>query len=949
MRVPIATYRLQFRPEFCFASAQKILPYLAELGISDIYASPILKARSGSIHGYDVVDTNQINPELGTEAEFEALMVQLQEREMGWVQDIVPNHMAYDSQNQFLMDVLVHGQDSEYCEFFDIDWEHPYEDIRGKVLTPMMGYFYGQCLENGEIKLSYDERGLSVNYYGLKIPLRIESYASFLNQDFVRLSRSLGRSHPDAIKILGILYIVKNIPSETAGIERKEQAEFVKGLLWELYNDNQKVKGFIDQNLKRFNGEVGKPESFDLLEDLLGEQFFRLSFWKVGAEELNYRRFFTVNELICLRIEDAQVFEKTHALIDRLVGSGKLTGLRIDHIDGLYAPTEYLERLRAKMGDIYIVAEKILELGEELPSSWKLQGTSGYDFLNHVNSIFCQKENENAFTDLYERLTGLRPVYEEMLADKKRLIAETNLVGDVNNLAHLLKRIAGGYRYGRDFTLEGLRKAILEVLVQFPIYCTYIDREGVSDRARGYLQEAIEKTKSQIPQLLNEINLIEKFPLLEYDEWLSESERERWLHFSMRFQQFSGPLMAKGIEDTLFYVYNRLVSLNEVGGHPDRFGLAVSEFHEYNQKKLADWPHAMNATSTHDTKRSEDTRLRINVLSEMPEEWEQQVKSWREMNRDKKTVVGKRSIPDRNDEYFLYQNMLGAFPEAVLPLRCQVELKNEGLEGIDTEEYTEFVGRIKDYVIKAVREAKVHTAWLRADTEYEEGFVAFVDQILNPGEENEFLSSFRAFQQRLAVYGSFNSLSQTLLKIASPGVPDFYQGTELWDLSLVDPDNRRPVNYDDRLSFLQEIKRRCQTGMMSLISDLKATRADGRMKLFSIARALEARKQYLPVFQEGDYLPLQVSGQYANHIVAFARHYQGKTAIAVAPRLLARVIGPEQYPLGTEVWGDTRLEIPAHLQSNWIEAIVNAEISGNAALSVGEILQYFPVALLVSS
>lgn len=949
MRVPIATYRLQFRPEFGFAEAQRILPYLAELGISDIYASPILKARSGSSHGYDVVDTSQINPELGTEAEFEALMSEVQEREMGWVQDIVPNHMAYDSQNQFLMDVLAHGQDSEYCEFFDIDWEHPYEDFRGKVLTPMLGDFYGKCLENGEIQLSYDESGLSVNYYGLKIPLRIESYASLINHDFGRLSRSLGRRHPDAIKMLGLLYIVKNIPSETAGKERKDQAEFVKGLFWELYNENPKVKGFIDQNLKRFNGEVEKPESFDLLDNLLGEQFFRLCFWKVGAEELNYRRFFTVNELICLRLEDAKVFGKTHDLIGKLVASGKLTGLRLDHIDGLYAPTEYLERLRAKMGDIYIVAEKILELGEELPESWQIQGTSGYDFLNHVNGIFCQQENENAFTDLYDRLTGLRPVYSEMLADKKRLIAETNLVGDVDNLANLLKKIAGVYRYGRDFTMAGLKKAIQEVLVQFPIYCTYIDGQGVSDRARGYLREAIEKAKGKMPQLLNEMNLIEKFLLLEYDEWVSESERERWLHFSMRFQQFSGPLMAKGIEDTLFYVYSRLVSLNEVGGHPDKFGTTVSDFHEHNQQKLADWPHAMNATSTHDTKRSEDTRLRINVLSEIPEEWEQQVNSWREMNRDKKTVVGKRSIPDRNDEYFLYQNMLGAFPEAVGPLGSQGSPENEALEGIDEEEYSEFVDRIKDYVIKAVREAKVHTAWLRADTEYEEGFITFVEGILKPGEENEFLSSFRAFQQRLAVYGSFNSLSQTLLKIASPGVPDFYQGTELWDLSLVDPDNRRAVNYDERLSFLQEIKRRSQTGMMSLLSDLKATRADGRMKLFLIARALEAKRQYLPVFQQGDYLPLQVAGQYAHHIVAFARHYQGQTAIAVAPRLLTHVIGPEHNPLGTEVWGDTRLEIPGHLQSNWIEAIVKEKISNNSALSVGEILQHFPVALLVSS
>ncbi len=927
MRIPVATYRLQFCPEFGFEQAKRIVSYLAELGISDIYASPIFKARSGSTHGYDVVDPNILNPELGTEEEFDTLISEIQEKEMGWVQDIVPNHMAYNSQNKYLMDILEHGEDSEYFPYFDIDWEYPYEGMRSKVLTPMLGDFYGNCLEKGELQLSYDPTGLTVNYYELKVPLRIESYATFLYHDFTRLSKNLGKSHPDVIKMLGLLYIVKSIPTESTAKERKDQSLFVKSLLWELYNDNEKVKRFIDRNLEIFNGEVGKPETFDLLDRLLSEQFFRLSFWKVGAEELNYRRFFTVNELICVRIEDKKVFKNTHKLISKLVEEGKITGLRIDHIDGLYDPYQYLNRLREQMGDVYIVAEKILELEEELPNQWPIQGTSGYDFLNQLNGIFTEQKNAKDFTEIYHKITDSIINYHKVLIDKKRLIAETNLVGDIDNLAVLLKRNADRYRYGRDFTLAGLKKAILEVLVHFPIYCTYINRDEIHESDGKYVKIAIKNARKEIPQLLNELNFIEKLLLLDYDEFLTEEAKTQWLHFVMRLQQFTGPLMAKGIEDTLFYSYNRLLSLNEVGGYPQTFGVSVKKFHNFNQKKLASWPHSMNASSTHDTKRSEDVRARLNVISEIPGEWEEQINHWREINQEFKTVIEDKTIPDDNDEYFLYQNLLGAYP-------------------YQEEEYPEFVQRIKDYVVKAVREAKVHTAWLRNDTEYEQGYIKFVEQILEEKEDNEFLNDFRIFQKRIAAYGMYNSLSQTLLKIASPGMPDFYQGTELWDLSLVDPDNRRPVDYDERLSFLQEIKRRCQTGIESLISDLKLTKEDGRMKLFLITRALEARKQYLSVFQQGDYQPLEVMGKYANSVVALKRHYQGITVIIVVPRLLTNVISWEQEPLGEDVWGDTYIDLSE--SHNWIDTITNQEIDTGHRLPVGKILQDFPAALLIN-
>lgn len=939
MRIPTATYRIQFNPSFNFAAAKKIVPYLAELGISDLYASPIFKARKGSTHGYDMVDPNQLNPALGTETEFDALIDELQQREMGWLQDIVPNHMAYDSQNQFLMDVLEHGPDSEYFSYFDINWEHPYEDIKGKILTPLLGDFYGKCLENEEIRLDYDELGLSINYYDLKIPLRIESYTQFITHDLGRLVKSLGREHPDFIKLLGILYILKDIPSETAKKQRKDQTNFVKGLLWELYRDQKEIKEFIDQNIQIFNGEQGNPESFNLLDNLLAEQFFRLSFWKVGAEELNYRRFFTINELICLRTEDLEVFKNNHDLIFQLVESGKITGLRIDHIDGLYNPDEYLQRLQEQVGEIYIIVEKILELkhqyysrSEELPNHWSIQGTSGYDFLNCLNSLFCfsQQDNYRKFSDIYANFTGIKTDYESIVADTKRIIAETNLAGDIENLANFLKRIAGKYRYGRDFTLNGLRRAILEVLLLFPVYRTYTSAEGIREIDRTYIQEVIEKAKLKIPRLVNELNFIGKILLLEYEESLTTEEQAQWLHFVMRLQQFSGPLTAKGVEDTALYVYNRLLSLNEVGGTPDLFGIPVSVFHNFNQKCQDHWAHSMNATSTHDNKRSEDVRARINVISEIPERWEAEVNSWRELNHIHKSTLKNRIIPDANDEYFLYQTLVGAFP-------------------FTEEEYPEFVERIKNYVVKAVREAKVHTAWIRPDTDYEEGFVAFVEKILQPSPENQFLNKLRSFQQWIAHYGILNSLAQTLLKITAPGVPDFYQGTELWDLSLVDPDNRRFVDFEKRSQWLQDIQQRCQTDILSLISELITHCEDGRIKLFLIARALAARNQHLELFQQGSYIPLEVIGQYQDHIVAFARHQGTKTAIAIVPRFLTSLVQPDNFPVGEEVWADTRIEIPQGLQANWQDVFTAQTISESDGISIGQALQYFSVALLVSN
>jgi len=929
MRIPVSTYRIQFRREYDFAAATAIVPYLAELGISDLYASPIFKARAGSSHGYDVVDPTQLNPELGTREDFDALVSAVQHQQMGWLQDIVPNHMAYDSQNLWLMDVLENGFDSDSFDYFDIDWNHAYEDIRERVLAPLLGDFYGNCLENGDIQLAYDETGLSVNYFGLRLPVRIESYARFITHHLGQLTKALGRRHPDFVKLLGILYLIKNIPTEARGRERYDQVAFVKGLLWELHQQNDAVKELFAANVQSFNGEAGNPESFNLLDSLLSEQFYRLAFWKVGAEEINYRRFFTVNELISVKVEEVKVFHKTHTLIAQLVDEGIFTGVRIDHIDGLYNPAEYLERLREKIGDLYITVEKILELTEDLPGNWQIQGTSGYEFLNYVNGLFCDTVNEEKFDIFYTNLTGVTAPYHRLAAEKKSLIIEKNLAGDVENLAQRLKRIAGQTRSGSDFTAYGLKRALSEILALFPIYRTYIESDVVSETDRQIIHDTIAVAKQHVPLLLRELEYIESI-LLQTDEGhLTDDQKAERLRFVMRMQQLTGPLMAKGIEDTLLYVYNRLLSLNEVGGNPSHFGISPAQFHAFNQHKVQHWLHSMNTTSTHDTKRGEDVRARLNVLSEMPDEWAEHVKRWAAMNVSKKVREHGRTIPDRNDEYFLYQTLIGSFP-------------------FTEAEFPEFVDRLKDYVIKAVREAKVHTAWLRPDSDYENGFSTFVETLLKAPDASEFLSKFRPFQAKIAEYGILNSLSQVLLKNTAPGVPDLYQGDEFWNLSFVDPDNRRPVDYEQRTAALKQLKAKLPHEPLALIDHLFETRATGTIKLFLTYQLLQARKTFVDLFQQGDYQPLEVVGELQQHVIPFARTYKGQMAIAIAPRFFTTLVQPGERPLGAAVWKDTQIVLPSGSPSTWTNAITAQSMQSQESIAVGDALQHFSVALLVS-
>ncbi len=932
MRIPIATYRLQFHKDFGFAQAKELVDYLHVLGISDVYASPIFKARPGSLHGYDVVDPNQINPELGSAEEFAPLTEELRRRDMGWLQDIVPNHMAYDSENRMLMDVLENGANSTFADFFDIEWDHPVESMRGKILAPCLGEFYGQCLENGDLVLKYDAQGLAVHYYQQRFPINIESYSQVLAPSVRELRRKLGRGHPDVIKLLGVLYTLKNLPTKEESRERADQIVFAKSMLWELYTTDGEIRTFFDENVAQFNGRPGNPESFNALDQLLGHQFYRLSFWKVATEEINYRRFFNINELISVRIEDARVFDATHALVFALIREGKMTGLRIDHIDGLYDPAGYLKRIRDRVGDFYVAVEKILDLNERLPEDWAVCGTTGYDFTNYVNEVFCLNRNERKLSDLYNRFSGFHIPYQDLVSEKKRLIIGKHMAGDVDRLANLLKRVSSRDRFGGDITLYGLKRALVEVLTFFPVYRSYVSPESYNDEDRLRIREAMRKAKESNPALLYELAFIEKFLLLEHSDHLPEEEKQQWIHFIMRLQQLTGPLMAKGFEDTTLYIYHRLISLNEVGGDPGRFGCPAQAFHEFNQERVRRWPHTMNTTSTHDTKRGEDVRARINVLSEIPDEWEEQVLEWNRMNRKHKQLLKGREVPDRNDEYFLYQSLIGAWP-------------------FTEDEYAGFGDRVKSYMIKAVREAKVHTEWLKPDLAYEEAFDSFIEKVLQPSESNVFLHAFVPFVRKVSHFGALNSLSQTLLKIASPGLPDFYQGTELWDLNFVDPDNRRPVDFRRRRELLEEIQNQEKTDPSGLIRDILSDWSSGKAKLFVTHKALGFRRTQSKLFQTGSYIPIRGSGKKKDHLCAFGRRAGNEWALILVPLYAARLCAAGAIPIGESCWGDTAIVLPKEAPANWRqlftgESVTALDSGARKLLLLRQVLGTFPVALL---
>ncbi len=877
------------------------------------------------MHGYDVVDPTQLNPELGTMDDFDKLIAEAKENNIYWLQDIVPNHMAFDFENKMLVDLLENGPDSRFFNYFDVEWNFGHFGDKPRMLAPFLGKYYQECLEGGELSLAYDEDGFSIEYFNNKFPVRVASYSDILSLRFDKLQNKVGRNYPAVIRLLGILHIIKFLPTYENMEERYNQIKFIKALLWELYSDDEQVKMFIIETLKIFNGVKGNPASFDLLDKLLSDQYFRLAYWKVANEEINYRRFFNISSLISLKVENEEVFNRTHSLIFKLIKDEKIDGLRVDHIDGLYDPEDYLKRVRERISNRYLIVEKILEYDEKLPASWPVEGTTGYDFLDFVNGLFCKNKNENIFSRIYTQFTRSAASFDELVVDKKKLIIRTRMAGELERLSLIVEDIAKQDRYGADITLNGIKAALEEILVHFPIYRTYINDQKITKPEINYINKTIGELKYNNPRIEHEINYIGRLLTLQHKN-LSEELYGKSIDFIMKFQQLTGPLMAKGFEDTTLYVYNRLISLNEVGSNPSKFGFTIKEFHKKIRQRSIGWKYSLNATSTHDTKRGEDVRARINVISEIPDEWNDRVKKWQNMNQKFKKEYNGRFLPDNNDEYFLYQTLVGAFP-------------------FRKEEDEEFIGRIKEYAIKVVREAKVYTAWVKPDKNYEDAFLNFIDRILTESENNLFLNDLKEFQKYVSYYGIFNSLSQILIKMTAPGIPDFYQGTELWDLNLVDPDNRRPVNFNKRKRLISLLKEEKNRGEENLFKYLYSNWENGSIKLFLIKKVLEVRKKYLSLFEEGKYIPLYVSGTRKNNIVSFARRDDNNFIIVIAVRFLTRLVNQGEFPLGEKIWNDTTLHFPFE-GKNIQNIITNEVVKTGQNMNVGSILRKFPLALI---
>jgi len=944
MNPPLCTYRLQLCPDFGFARCAEVAPYLADLGVSHVYASPIFKARPGSMHGYDVCDPTALNPELAPgqdpEDAFQDCMAVVHGHGLAWLQDIVPNHMAVTGSNPFLVDMLENGEASKYHGFFDIDWKHPLESIHGRMLAPFLGSFYGDTLENGELALGFDQDGFFVSYYELRFPIRIDSYARILTHGIDRLRSRLGREDPDYVKLLGILYTIKGLPQEDPLQERYYQISFIKRMLHELYEHSEHVRRFIDENLAAFNGAAPEAEQhggrFDLLNTLLSEQNFRLSFWKVAGEEINYRRFFSINDLISLRVEDEAVFEKTHSLILDYAARGLFAGLRVDHIDGLYDPSAYCKRLREHAPEAYIVVEKILMHEEPLPSFWPIQGTTGYEFAAAACNLFVPRESEKDFDAIYADVTGRRLATATLAARNKRKIIDRHMAGDVENLARLVNRVSSRDRRGFDITLLSLRRAIAELLINFPVYRTYVSFDAFRPADLTYIRSAIRLTRRKNPELTSELDFLERFLILDFDENISEEDRRLWIQFVMRFQQFTGPLMAKGVEDTTFYVMNRLLCLNEVGSEPAIFGMPPQEVHTFLQERGKLWPHAMNATASHDTKRGEDARLRLAALAGLPDEWRQALQNFKRRNARKRRPASGDTppAPTANDEYFLYQTLLATWP----------------FEPLDTPETLgEYKERIHQYMIKALREGKENSGWITPDEDYEQAVLGFVDSLLKPGK-NAFIRDFAPLQQKCARLGMLYSLGQTLMKLAAPGVPDVYQGCEFWDLSLVDPDNRRPVDYVARQQALDSLQKAFAEAPAALLPELLENAADGRVKLFTLWRCLQARKRLSLLFRHGDCQPLHFEGPHSDRLFGFVRSFEGEYALALLPRNVAS-LHADIFPLKQawqDFWRETRVVLPHRPAAPLVNQFTGAPspaLPEDAGWHAGELLGDFPVAL----
>jgi (1->4)-alpha-D-glucan 1-alpha-D-glucosylmutase len=996
--IPRSTYRLQFNKTFTFSQATALVPYLAELGVSHCYASPYLRARPGSMHGYDIVDHHQLNPEIGTLEDYERFVAALHQHGMGQILDIVPNHMGImGSDNAWWLDVLENGEASAYAEFFDIEWYPLKDELQGKVLVPVLGDQYGIILDRGELRLSFDkDKGeFSIFYLQHRFPVNPREYPRLLGSGLQVLQQRLSPENEHLLELQSLISAFNHLPGreETAPekrIERLRDKEIHKRRLAALCARSSDITEFLGNVVEKMNGIVGDPASFDALHELIKAQAYRLAFWRVAADDINYRRFFDINDLAALRQENESLYNQTHEFVLTLLQDGKIDGLRIDHPDGLYNPRQYFERLQrsgraptskeATAKRFYVVAEKILTSEERIPESWPIHGTTGYNFSNLVNGLFIDPASERKLDQIYRRFTAEQTDFKDLVYECKKLVMDRSLNSELNVMANHLSQIALADRHTCDFTVKSLRDALTEIVACFPVYRTYVTEQHVSPSDRAYIDEAVDCAKVKNTAAESSVyDFIRKILLNSNLEGRPQYYQRSVNHFAMRFQQYTSALMAKGLEDTTFYRYNRLISLNEVGGDPLRFGVTPELFHREIALSAQNWPHAMVATSTHDSKRSEDVRARINVLSEMPLAWHRHVRNWRKLNRARKTLSGESEAPAANDEYLLYQTLVGAWPLGIADNPGQT-----------------FSRRICDFMRKAIREAKENTNWANPNQSYESAVTSFVNSVL---ESQEFRDSFVPFQERIAYFGMLNSLAQTLIKLTVPGVPDIYQGTELWEFSLVDPDNRREVDYDTRHRALHSLKNKLGSnhqlataesrelaqdteGRSKLYTVWKAlgralrflknrlesnhqlgaaesrelvqNMENGQIKLYTAWKALGLRKQRPDLFREGAYIPLRVTGEKSKHVLAFARKADDGMLITAVPRLCAELLGAKPHLFaGDDIWADTRVELPQIAKTRFVnvftaEAIESEAFGDSTSLSANRLFANFPIALVIA-
>jgi (1->4)-alpha-D-glucan 1-alpha-D-glucosylmutase len=937
-----STYRLQLNGTFGFEAARATVEYLAELGITDVYSSPLLAARRGSTHGYDVVDHGRLNEELGTPAQFEAWSDALRSKGLGLLLDWVPNHMGIaGGENRWWDDVLENGPSSLFADYFDIDWRAPKEALHDRVLLPILGDSYGDVLERGELRVVWDN-GVSLAYHERRLPLGPKSLISLFESVASRCA--LPEQDVERQELESILSALRHLPDrhETEPAMRAERArenEVTKRRLVALFHQSAPLRKAIEDAMVELNGTPGTPSTFEGLDRLLREQSYRLASWRVAAEEINYRRFFDVNDLAALRMETDEVYRAAHAFLFELIDAGRVQALRLDHTDGLYDPYGYFETMQRRFvpssagvagshqipddhtRPLAILVEKILEPAEDLPARWPVDGTTGYEFAVALNGVRIDLTAEASLTSFYQEFTGDRRSFREHAYESKKHILSFSLASEVHMLARALERIASANRQWQDFTLSSLTHALAETIAAFSIYRTYL-REGevASSQDVQRIERAIRTARRRSVSVSPAVfAFLEELLLLRTRA--PDDERQMHVRFALRFQQLTGPVMAKSVEDTAFYRYHRFIALNEVGGSPSKFGTSIDEFHRGNAERARSWPRSMVTSSTHDTKRGEDAAARMAVISELPTEWRETVARWSSIAEPFRPVLEGERVPERGLEYLFYQTLVGAWPF--------------GWDGIYGREV--FSQRLSSFMVKATKEGKERSSWTNPDIAYDQAVESFVAAALG---SDTFVNEVRSFSERISTYGAANAIAGAVLKLCSPGVADTYQGSELWNQSLVDPDNRQSVDFAARRRMLRALMEAPLDGVA--VRELRNCYADGRIKMFVTATLLRARKNHPDLFLRGDYEPL--SGN--EHVVGFRRSLGDQHLVVLTTRLsFRRTQGRAPWAIG-DVWGEETQVVPVH--GTYRNLFTNETVRIGPTVALGRAFAELPVAVFVN-